>query len=560
MVSYADGEGMTGLQTGAVREREIDGLLTRLLLLGNLRARGDFDSLPLPFRAVATDYRARTPVVLGRGDLAHAVRASIAIPLIFSPVELDGRVLVDGGLTANIPIDIARALGAERVIVSDVSGPLPDSVPLVSTGAVAQRLMDYVFEQPPAALAPNDVYVRYEVGAFGALDFSSEPVKALLAIGRRTADSVLGAATCLAPLRGHRPLAFRAVPRWVGRVAPTDSTGEGVKVLHDLGLAPGDSIPWREVRERASRLAESEQIEGVWLYPSGRGDTVSFAPKLRLAPRYYAAGGFAYDNAMGAGLELTSKLALGGLRNELEIGARKNLRFRWRVLAPTILAQAAENKVPLYAAGADTGAIIVRELVGFAGLDRAFGHGWRTRVGAEVRTWEDTNGDFWAGGVMTRIERFDDWDGPWGFADLRWTGIYRFALGELRYPVHLLGKWSGVRTVLRAGVGSDLPPQLTFMLGGDEGFPGIRPAQLRGDRELSLRGEFWARVLGPVEATAELGAGRISFGEADTADEDWLSGVRVGARLTTALGPLQAAYGWASNGDKTWYVRFFRWF
>jgi len=139
MVSYAAAEGVAGLQTGAVREREIDGLLTRLLLLGNLRARGDFDSLPIPFRAVATDFRARTPVVLGTGDLAHAVRASIAIPLIFAPVELDGRILVDGGLTANIPVDIARALGADRVIVSDVSSPLPDSVSLASTGAVAQR-------------------------------------------------------------------------------------------------------------------------------------------------------------------------------------------------------------------------------------------------------------------------------------------------------------------------------------------------------------------------------------------------------------------------------------
>ena len=76
MVSFADGEGMAGFQTGAVREREVDALLTRTLLLGNLRARGDIDSLPIPFRAVATDFRARRPVVIGQGDLAQAVRAS----------------------------------------------------------------------------------------------------------------------------------------------------------------------------------------------------------------------------------------------------------------------------------------------------------------------------------------------------------------------------------------------------------------------------------------------------------------------------------------------------
>ena len=574
MVSFADGEGMAGFQTGAVREREVDALLTRTLLLGNLRARGNFDSLPIPFRAVATDFRARRPVVIGTGDLAQAVRASIAIPLLFPPVEIDGRTLVDGGLTANIPVEVARRLGATRVIVSDVSGPLPDSVPLTSTGAVAQRLMDYVFEQPAAEPEPGDVYVRHDVGAFGALDFSSDPVSALLATGRRTSDSVLARAGCLAPLAGDAPLDFHPVPRYVGRIVVTDSVGQAVKVLRDLGLHAGDSIPWLEVQERASRLAESEQIEGVWLYPSGRGDTVSFAPRLRLAPRLYGAGGFAYDNTMGGrvwvaglsrdllglGLELTSKLALGGLRNELELGARKNLRFRWRVLAPTLLAIAADETVPLYdAAGRDSGSIEVRELVGFAGLDRAFGHGWRTRLAIEGRTWDEPGRSNSAGGVVLRTERFDDWDAPRGFAEVHWTNVYRYGLGELRWPF-AFGRRSGMRTLTRVGLGEALPSHLTFMFGGDEGFPGLRPAQLRGDRELSAQGQFWAQVLGPMEATVARGGGRIATSGASAAGDDWLTGMRLGARLATPLGPLSVAHGWASDGNSSWYVRFFRWF
>jgi NTE family protein len=574
MVSFADGEGMTGFQTGAVREREVDALLTRILLLGNLRARGDFDSLPIPFRAVATDFRARVPVVIGEGDLAQAVRASIAIPLLFPPVDVDGRTLVDGGLTANIPVEIARRLGATRVIVSDVSGPVPDSVPLASTGAVAARLMDYVFEQPAAALQPDDIYVRHDVGAFGGLDFSTGPAGELLAIGRRTADSILAQAPCLAPLADDTPLRFRSIPRFVGQVIATDSRGEAAKVLRDLGFHAGDSIPWLEVRERASRLAESEQIEGIWLYPFGSGDTVSFAPRLRLAPRLYGAGGFAYDNTLGGrvwfagmsenlldlGLELSSKLALGGLRNELELGARKNLRYRWRVLAPTLLATAAEEKVPQYDAdGSDIGSFTVRELVGFAGFERAFGHGWRTRLGLEGRTWDEPDSSNAAAGMVLRMERFDDWDAPRGFAEVRWTGVYRYGLGELRWPI-AFGSRFGVRTMARAGLGEALPPHLTFMLGGNEGFPGIRPAQLRGDRELSLQGQFWAMVLGPVEATVDLGVGRIATGGALVDGDDWLSGVRVGARLATPIGPLSVAHGWASDGNANWFVRFFRWF
>src|SRR6185312_9138522 len=91
------------------------------MLRGNLLARGNFDSLPIPFRAVAADLGDRSPVVLASGDLARAVRASFAIPLVFAPESLNGRILGDGGLVANIPVAVARAAGADRVIVSDAT-------------------------------------------------------------------------------------------------------------------------------------------------------------------------------------------------------------------------------------------------------------------------------------------------------------------------------------------------------------------------------------------------------------------------------------------------------
>jgi hypothetical protein len=322
------------------------------------------------------------------------------------------------------------------------------------------------------------------------------------------------------------------------------------------------------------RLAESDQIDGVWLYPSGRGDTVSFTPRIRHAPALSAAGGFAYDNSLGGrvwfaglsedllglGLGLSSKLALGGLRNELELGVHKNLRYRWRLLAPTLLGTAAEERVPQYDdGGSSTGSITVRELVGFAGLERAYGRGWRMRLGVEGRTWDEPDGSNSAGGVLLRMERFEDWDAPRGFAEAHWTGVYRFGLGELRLPFVFSDRF-GVRTLTRVGLGDELPPHLTFMLGGDEGFPGIRPAQLRGDRELSAQGQLWARVLGSLEATVDLGVGRIATGGAFVDGDGWLSGVRVGARMETPFGPLSVAHGWASDGNESWYVRFFRWF
>src|SRR3979490_1164238 len=78
----------------------------------------DFDLLPTPFRAVATDLETGNAVLLDKGDLSIAMRASMSAPRVFAPVELNGRLLVDGGLAANLPINVARAMHAELLIVS----------------------------------------------------------------------------------------------------------------------------------------------------------------------------------------------------------------------------------------------------------------------------------------------------------------------------------------------------------------------------------------------------------------------------------------------------------
>ncbi len=106
------------LQTGTVREAEVNALMSALMLRGNLLARGDFDRLPIPLRVIATRLSTRSPVVLGDGDLAQALRASFAIPLLFRPGRVGDLVLMDGGVSDNIPVGTARAMGAQRVIVS----------------------------------------------------------------------------------------------------------------------------------------------------------------------------------------------------------------------------------------------------------------------------------------------------------------------------------------------------------------------------------------------------------------------------------------------------------
>ena len=586
-LAYAEGDGISGLQTNALNERDVNALLEQKLMLGNLSSRGNFDSLPIPFRAVATNLRTHTPVVMGSGDLPRSVRASISIPLVFTPVHMDGTYLADGGLVANVPVGIARELGAQRVIVSDLSIPQSDTIPLLSAAAVSARLLDYLADQPRAVMGPDDIYMLMPVEKYATLDFAPEKMDALLAMGLKVADSVFGQASCLNPLNktGRRPL---DLPRYVGGITLASEKDPALKnqkdpaigVLADLGLVAGDSIPYTVLRKRTDRLSQSSLIEAVWLYPSGTGDSVSFTPVVRPAPRFYAAGGVAYDNAMGGevwlgavyrnlfglGLETSSRIQLGGLRDEAELGIRKNLRYRWHILAPALTLNGGFEQIPLYSEdGRELDAIDTRDLTGFAGVERVLGRGWSVAFGAVARFWYQPHEigvseeeDSFAGGGTARAERFVAFDATRVLVEATWTSSYSRAFAQVQLP------WStpryGIRSLLRAGAGSDLPLQLTFALGGSAGFPGIQPSELRGSTELSGQAEFWFRVAGLLEAQLDVGGGSISEEGDFFGGDTWLGGIRLGVGAMTPIGPVKVGYGWATGGREALMVRMFRWF
>ncbi|MEL6980513.1 MAG: patatin-like phospholipase family protein, partial [Pseudomonadota bacterium] len=109
----------------------------------------DFDDLDIPFRAVATDLAKGTSVVLGEGDLATAMRASMSIPGLFAPVEIDGRVLVDGGVDNNLPIDVAHALCADQPGDAIIAVYIPSAEPDLNslgtlTGALGQTMSLFI--------------------------------------------------------------------------------------------------------------------------------------------------------------------------------------------------------------------------------------------------------------------------------------------------------------------------------------------------------------------------------------------------------------------------------
>jgi len=110
------------LPPGLITGQNVETTL-RALALPAARVRS-FQFLGIPFRAVATDIETGEMVVLDRGDLATAIRASMSLPGAFAPVEVDGRLLVDGAVVRNLPVDVVRAMGADVVIAVDLTSPL----------------------------------------------------------------------------------------------------------------------------------------------------------------------------------------------------------------------------------------------------------------------------------------------------------------------------------------------------------------------------------------------------------------------------------------------------
>ncbi|GHA76719.1 OMP85 family outer membrane protein [Formosimonas limnophila] len=137
----------------------------------------DFDKLPIPFRAVASDLSTGQMVVLKQGQLVQALRASMSIPGVFAPVEKDGVLLVDGMVARNLPVDVARQMGATRIIAVDVGSELHTKEELNSVVSVSEQLLSLLVkrnvEEQVASLTKNDLLIRPALGKLSNLDFKA---------------------------------------------------------------------------------------------------------------------------------------------------------------------------------------------------------------------------------------------------------------------------------------------------------------------------------------------------------------------------------------------------
>jgi len=178
---------------GLVNTSNVDDLLRSYVASARLVT--DFNKLPIPYRAVATDMVSGAMVSLDRGDLATAMRASMAIPGAFAPVEMGDKILSDGGMVRNIPVDVARDLCADVVIVVNLVEPAADPNKLRSAPQLLSRAMDVMFEVNEnlslQSLRPTDVRIDVQMGSITTADF--ERIPETIPLGESATRAMAGA-------------------------------------------------------------------------------------------------------------------------------------------------------------------------------------------------------------------------------------------------------------------------------------------------------------------------------------------------------------------------------
>lgn len=170
-------DGNLALPRGLIQGQNLNFILkSRLIHTATVT---DFGRLRIPFRAVAADIETGEAIVLGAGDLAMAIRASMSIPGVFAPVELDGRLLVDGGIADNLPVDVARSMGADILIVVNIGTLRRPKDKLTSAMTITAQVMTIFIQKNTdaqiATLRKGDLLLQPVLGDIGSSDFAKAP-------------------------------------------------------------------------------------------------------------------------------------------------------------------------------------------------------------------------------------------------------------------------------------------------------------------------------------------------------------------------------------------------
>ncbi len=588
-----------------IRGQKLDLQLNRLTL--PVSEINDFDRLPIPYRAVGTDIETGEAVVLASGSMARAIRASMAVPAAFDPVEIDGRLLVDGGLAANVPVRVARAMGAQVFIVVDVGSGLAKREAIKSGLDVTSQLSSFLFTltsvQDLRSLTARDVLIKPPLGDIGGGSF--ERVGEAMPIGEQAARELREelARFSLPPEDYQRHLAQRGRPRQAAplisfvRIANQSRLSDEL-ISSRISQRPGEPLDLGRLEQDIGQLYGLEIFSSVSyeiVEENGQKGLLVTAKEKPWGPGYLQ-GGMAFSS----NLTDESRFSIGALYTLTQINA---LNGEWRTgiqLAdePGIFTEIYQPLDPL-------SRYFVEGRLGYNGkkvyLSDADGHltareyvtGWNVQAdgGRDFGRWGQMRLGYHLGGG--NIERSIGEPAP--DRSFRNAEVFATLLNDKLDNINFPRKgsvgwaeWRGSRQDLGADADFDqfrlsfsqavslgqntliatlqgnttlddkAQTENLFRSGGFLRLSGLQDDQLSGQhsglaRLICMRRiediQFFQAYLG-----ASFEAGNVWQRESDVSLDDLIYGGSIFLGLDTVIGPLYLGYGLSDLGDSTFYL------
>jgi NTE family protein len=233
----------------------------------------DFDRFPIAYRCIASDLIRGERVVLKSGSLSKAMRATMAIPTVFSAVEWGDSLLVDGGLLDNLPVDVVKEMGADVVIAVDVGYPLRSRAEINSALVVLEQSMAMLgIERRKENLGRIDLFVQPDLSGFTMADFSADKIRKVIQRGDQAARGNVDALIRLRDRVGFRHLrdSTDALPfRPLRRIEDIEITGYTTTpfelILSRIGLKSGDAFDPIQIRDRLAEIKAAGDFEDIRL-------------------------------------------------------------------------------------------------------------------------------------------------------------------------------------------------------------------------------------------------------------------------------------------------------
>jgi len=583
-------------------------LILRSLTLETATIR-DFDALPIPFRAVAADLGTGEAVVMSSGDLVLALRASMAVPGVFSPVEREGRQLIDGSVADNLPVEVARQMGVDRLIVVDISEPLGDpstlDSPVSITNQVFTILVRKTTEERKRSLGPDDLLLVPQMDV-GSAQF--DRFEMALAGGRQAAEALAPRLAALAlpaaeyaqwearhdEARGSDPESLRnGGPRIAQIEIRSDGAVSPLVIRRRMATRPGERLNIETLRSDLDRLYglglfdqigfELEEIEGKTLL-------VIDAKAKSWGPNFLRFGLNLHDDFRGStGFDFAMRYTATSVdrwgaewRTDVRLG--ENQRFETELYQPFgsgrwfVAPRAAYRKRNLEIADGEQVLGSFRVASSLAGLDvgREISDWGELRFGVEV---ERLRAEPRVGADLSRIkaqdgrgfarlavDRLDDASFPShgyagsvvldrSFPELGADSAASTASIEAQDALSF-GKFTivgGVEAGYSFEEGRVFPP---YTLGGLFSLSGYRPGEFAGDQMVLARIQAYrkAETLGQkLFVGISLETGKTWSERSDLGTGPLRMSGSLFAGASTYVGPIYLAYGLGERGRHNYY-------